>query len=156
MMGNIISGNVATCLMSTTWLTAKLTCIRARALSATPIVCNNKIRQSKNNSYVCAMIVYLFPYRLNINEELVLLRIRFADSFYCFSQLVIGQMEVRERNQNRWVCNNNNEKSEFRTWLSFCSSKQYYTDRIDIMTRWKDRAVHKEVREDRSSHCLDS
>lgn len=39
MIGNTISGNVATCLMSTTWLTAKLICTRALARIATPISC---------------------------------------------------------------------------------------------------------------------
>lgn len=41
MMGNTMSGNVATCLMSTTWLTAKLICTRALARMATPISCGH-------------------------------------------------------------------------------------------------------------------
>lgn len=37
-MGNMMSGNEATCLMSLTWLTARFICTRARALSAVPII----------------------------------------------------------------------------------------------------------------------
>lgn len=44
MMGNTMSGNVATCLMSTTWLTARLICTRALARMATPISCGHVIK----------------------------------------------------------------------------------------------------------------
>lgn len=43
-----MSGNVATCLMSMTWLTAKLICTRALARIATPISCTHVTKKKKN------------------------------------------------------------------------------------------------------------
>lgn len=81
MMGKMMSGNVATCLMSTTWETARFTWTLALADIAVPIILKiinslKKLIEKPQNISFMFKSKRLGTYRLYIDVEIVFFRVR--------------------------------------------------------------------------------
>lgn len=107
-IGKIMSGKLATCLISMTWLTAKLIWTRARARNDVPI--SYWMKTNNFNMQFIAWKSLKIPkkritYRLNIDEELMLFFFGWWNTLNGCTQAIVTHVEMWETQQDWWIYN---------------------------------------------------